>query len=160
MDVLVLNLRSRLVRRLEVPGGQRGARFSPDGQWLAYQSTENGPSEIVVQPWPSLNARYSVSPEGGDEPAWSRDGRELFFRQGDRMMIARVTPGPNFQASVPEELFRGNFLRDLWGDQSYDVAADGRFLMLRPSSDSRVQVQVIYNWVTELRAKLAEANRK
>ncbi len=159
-DILVLNLRSKETRRVEIPGAQRGGRLSPDMRWLAYQSTENGRSEVFVQPWPALDARHMVSPDGGDEPSWSRDGRELFFRQDDRMMAVRVAPGPGFQPGDPVELFRGAYMRDIATDQSYDVAPDGRFLMLRPASEARQEIQVIYNWGTELRRRLDEANRK
>ncbi len=157
-DIGLFDLRSKQVRRIALPGEQRGGRFSPDGRWFAYQSSENGRSEIIVQPWPALNATHTVSIDGGDEPSWSRDGRELYFRQDDRMMAVPFDAGTEFRRSAPVELFRGTYSRDLWGDQSYDVAPDGRFLMLRPAGNSRIRVQVIYNWAAELRRKLDEAN--
>ncbi|MGI8619640.1 MAG: protein kinase domain-containing protein, partial [Gemmatimonadaceae bacterium] len=157
-DLAFVHVRTRQIREIPAPGEQRGARFSPDGKWLAYQANESGRSEIVVAPWPALTTTHVVSTDGGDEPSWSPDGRELFFRQGNRMMAVRITPGEEFRRAAPVELFHGPFARDLYGDQSYDLARDGRFLMLRPSRNSRIQVQVIYNWESELRRKLAEAN--
>ena len=158
-DIGVLHVPSGKVTRVAVPGYQRGGRISPDGHWLAFQSAESGRSEVIVQPWPAIDAKYVVSTDGGDEPAWSRDGRELYFRSGDRIMMSRIEPGPSFQAAPPVMLFRGPFVRDLYGDQSYDVAPDGRFLMMRAASDSRVQIRVIHNWAAELRKALAEARK-
>ena len=62
-------------------------RFSPDGRWLAYMSDESGRLEIYAQAFPGPGEKYTLSTQGGKEPVWSRDGREIFYRDGDRMMV-------------------------------------------------------------------------
>ena len=66
---------------LSTPFNERGARFSPDGRWLAYASDETGRNEIYVQPFPGPGRKWQISPEGGEEPVWARNGRELFLPQ-------------------------------------------------------------------------------
>ena len=156
-NVFVLNVRTKALRHIAQPGAQRGARFSPDGRWIAMESRQGGRSEVIVQPWPALDALHVVSPEGGEEPAWSRDGRELYYRSLGRVMAAKVAAGSAWRASPPVELFRGPYASDMYGDQSYDVAPDGRFLMLRFSGESPLQIRVIRNWAAELRRKLSDA---
>jgi serine/threonine-protein kinase len=158
-DIFVLDLRTKTSRRLTLPGDQRGARFSPDGRWIAFQSVDGARQEVVVMPWPALDERHVVSTEGGVEPVWSRDGRELYFRIGGRVFAVKVTPGATWSAAPPAELFRGPFASDLGGDQSYDVAPDGRFLMLRFAGGARPQIRVIEHWAAELERKVAEAQR-
>jgi hypothetical protein len=110
-----------------------------------------------VRPVPDLDADYMVSPDGGDEPAWSPDGKELYYRRGPDLMVVQV---PDVGASgwpAPDVLFTGTFARDTWGDQSYDVAPDGRFLMMRPAATEPVQVRVVLDWLAEVRSRLADA---
>ena len=159
-NVFVLDLRTKKSRRITARTEQRGARFSPDGRWIALQSLDGARQEIIVLPWPALDAQHVVSTEGGVEPAWSADGRELYFRIGGRMFVVKVTAGATWSSTPPTELFRGPFASDPFGDQSYDVAPDGRFLMLRYAGGARPQLRVIHNWAAELKRKLAEAQRK
>ena len=86
---------------------ERSARFSPDGRWLAYYSTESGPRQVYGRPYPGPGGRQLVSIEGGDQPVWSRDGRELFFRNGDRLMVVDVEAGSTFSVGTPHVLFEG-----------------------------------------------------
>jgi serine/threonine-protein kinase len=154
IDLFVLDLTSRQTRRLALPGAQRGARFSPDGRWLAYESLEGGLSQIVVQPWPSLDARYVVSATHSTEPVWSRNGRELFFRSGQGVWAVSVEEGTSWRAAPPRRLFSGPFIYSWAGDESYDVAPDGRFLMLRATAGRRVRLHVTLNWMSEARRAL------
>ena len=62
-------------------------KFSPDGRWLAYISDESGRYEIYVQPYPGPGGKWQISTEGGTEPVWNPNGRELFYRSGDKMMV-------------------------------------------------------------------------
>jgi Tol biopolymer transport system component len=155
-DVSVYNLRTKTSRRIMLPGLQKGGRFSPDGRWIAMESLDlAGRSEVVVQPWPALNARYTITGgQGGDHPVWSRDGRELYFRSGDAVMAVKVSAGSTWTPSAPTVLFSGPYARDAYGDQSFDVGPDGRFLMLREGSNARVQIRVIRNWSAELERRL------
>ena len=106
-----------------------------------------------------MTPRHLVSADGGDEPAWSPDGKELYFRRGDGIMVVRVAGESAFQVSPPEELFHGPYPRDRWGDQSYDVAPDGRFLMMRADADNRVEANVVLNWIEEVRHTLNDRKR-
>ena len=153
-DIYILDMRTRAERQLARPGEQRGARLSPDGRWLAMESHVGARSDVIVMPWPAADAQYVVAPDGGTEPTWSRDGKELFFRSGSRVMAVPVAAGSTWQARPPVELFHGPFAADIWGDQSWDVAPDGRFLMLQYTGDSRLRIRVIENWTTELHQKL------
>jgi eukaryotic-like serine/threonine-protein kinase len=154
-DLMIMDLTTREVQRIRLPGLQRGGRFSRDGRWLAYSSTESGREQVHVRPWPAMDANIVVSRGGGTEPAWSHDGRELFFRSGDQVLVVPfVEREGEFELSAPRVLFSGIFMRDPWGDQSYDVDPYGRFLMLRPLPGERMQFRVALNWIEEIRARL------
>ena len=133
------------------PGIQRNARFSPDGRWIAYESLENGPPNIYVQPWPALDRKWPISTDGGREPLWGPYGRELFYRSGDKVMLVEAGAGADFQASAARILFQGLFWTEPSGDYSYDIAPDGRrFLMMQPDTTERTEIRVIMNWGAEL----------
>ena len=126
-------------------------RISWDGKWLAYASAENGPLEIVVQPFPGLDEKYLISTGGGTAPRWSRDGRQLFYWAAPgKIMAVSVTTTPSFSWSKPTMLFEGAYGSD------YDVTADGsRFLMIKGSEQSRgaSDFNVIVNWFQDLVGK-------
>ena len=133
--------------------------WSPDGRWIAYDSDESGRSEVYVQPYPGPGARYVVSRDGGRSPAWSRDGRELFYRVGGpdgqvTMMTAPVTTAPQFSTGTPTRLFQGLFTLSA-GARSDDVAADGRrFIMVQPREQASLpaaQIVIVQNWLDELK---------
>jgi len=127
--------------------------FSPDGGLLAFVSDRSGKEEVYVQPYPAPGPRHQVSTEGGREPMWSRDGRELFYRSGDRMIAVRVETEPRFSAGLPRVLFEARFQMDRGGGQMYDVSADGqRFLMIRsPQEHELTEIRVVLNWAEELK---------
>jgi serine/threonine-protein kinase len=116
---------------------ERSAMFAPDGRWIVYAETEAGRDEqVYVQPFPGPGDRVGISPGGGSEPVWSRDGREIFYRSldGRRMMAVEVGRTPGFTASMPRQLFEfvGRFRARtgaFWSN--YDVSPEGlRFLMV------------------------------
>ena len=159
-DIGLFDRRSKTNRRMHLPGSQKGGRLSPDARWLAFESNVNGQNSVHVRPFPALDADYLVSAGEGAGPVWSADGRELFYRHGADMMVVPVRPqGANFGSTAPTRLFTGNLIRDQYGDQDYDIAPDGRFLMLRPiaSGASGLRVQVILNWIDDVRARLDRA---
>ena len=84
------------------------AAYSRDGKYVAYVSDESGQYEIYVRPASGEGANWQISNEGGEEPLWSRDGRELFFRNGPKWMAAEVTTEPQFKASPPRMLLKGH----------------------------------------------------
>jgi len=131
------------------------ARFSPDGHWIAYVSNEGlGRTEVYVRPYPRGD-KQQVSREGGTEPVWARNGREMFYRSGDKMMVVDVTTEPTLKFSLPRELFTGCYDPLPWA-ANYDVTLDGRFLMIRSVGAERCQSQinVELNWLQELRRRL------
>ena len=133
--------------------------FSPDGRWLAYESDESGRSEIYVQAYPGPGARYAVSHDGGRNPAWSHDGRELFYAAPGAdgqttMMSAPVLTTPEFSIGTPRKLFQGRYVASA-NSRSYDVAADGRrFIMVQSQEQAPLpvsQIVVVQNWAQELK---------
>ncbi len=133
-------------------------RFSPDGRWLAYVSNESGQSEIYVQPYPGPGGKWQISTEGGKEPVWNRNGRELFYRTSDKMMAVEITTQPNFSVGKPQMLFEGRYLPTPVTSPNYDVSPDGqRFLMLKPAEQAQAaptQINVVLNWFEELKQKV------
>jgi len=130
---------------------------SPNGRWLAYASTESGASEVYVRPFPDVNAaRYVISVGGGAEPAWNRDGRELFFR-GPRgeMLAVPVTTAGNFTSGTPKVLFDGLSLNTDQFHRAYAVSPDGRrFLMASAGGSVGTSLNLVFNWRVELRRAL------
>ena len=124
--------------------------FSPDGRWLAYVSNDSGRNEVYVQPFPGPGARLPISNDGGAEPVWSRNGREMFYRNGDKVMAVEVTLQPSFAAGKPRPLFEGRY-HYVAGFRNIDVFPDGRFLMIQSHQESvPTQINVVQNWVAEL----------
>jgi eukaryotic-like serine/threonine-protein kinase len=157
-DVMFLDLTTRRSRRLSIPGAQRGARFSPDGKWIAYQSTEAGAEEVFVRPWPQLDAKYQISSGGGTEPLWARDSRTLYYRHRDEVIEVPVAIREGaIERGAPRVLFAGSYATDQSGDQSWDIASDGRFLMLRPLPGERIDIRVTLNWIADVRQRLQRA---
>jgi serine/threonine-protein kinase len=135
------------------PGFQRHPAFSPNGRWLAYDSTETGPVEVYIRPFPGPGGLTPISADGGYEPLWSRDGKELFYRNGDKMMVVTIETEPKLKVGMPRELFKGQFRGSATlFDHSYDLAPDGRFIMIREDEESaKTKINVVLNWFEELK---------
>jgi serine/threonine-protein kinase len=138
-DIWVLTMSDRKTRPLiHTAASEVTPEFSPDGRWLAYMSNESGRNEVYVQPYPGPGERHLISTNGGEQPAWSRNGRELFYVQGGSnnpstgaltLMSVRVERTPAFRAGTPAAVFERADLLATWG-RNYDVASDGqRFLL-------------------------------
>ena len=128
--------------------------FSPDGSWLAYVSNESGRNEVYVLPYPGPGGKWQISTEGGREPVWARNGRELFYRneRGDQMMVVDITTEPTFRAGAPRLLFEGNFELSSGTLPFYDISPDGqRFVMIKLEQQERAQINVVQNWFEELK---------
>ena len=142
---------------LRTPFTESAPCFSPDGRWLGYVSDESGRYEIYVQPYPGPGGKWQVSTDGGTEPLWNRNGRELFYRSGDKMMAVDIATQPGFAASKPRMLFEGPYEPTPVTFPNYDVSPDGqRFLMLKPSEQEQAaptQINVVLNWFEELKQK-------
>jgi Tol biopolymer transport system component len=140
---------------LHTPANETAARLSPDGGWIAYQSDESGRNEVYVAAYPGPGGRSQVSVDGGTDPAWSRDGRELFYQGGGKMMSAAVETGPKFRAGVPNPLF------ELTNLDACDVAPDGkRFVMIRTRGDDAARsLAVVLNWFDDLKRRVSAGKR-
>jgi Tol biopolymer transport system component/tRNA A-37 threonylcarbamoyl transferase component Bud32 len=144
---------------LQTKANENAPQFSPDGRWMAYSSDESGRYEIYVVPYPGLGGKWQISSEGGREPLWNRNGRELFFRNGTKMMAAPIDTQQGFSASTPKMLFQGQYVTLANSTPNYDVTADGqKFLMLK-STVQPAQINVVVNWFEELNQKVP-AGRK
>jgi len=133
-------------------------RFSPDGRWLAYISDESGRFEVYVQPYPGPGGKWQISTEGGTDPVWNPNGRELFYRSGDKMMAVDISTKPGFAASTPRMLFEGHYEQPPVPVHNFDVSPDGQhFLMLKPVEQEQAaptQINVVLNWFEELKQRV------
>ena len=135
---------------------ERNAALSPDGVWMAFESNVSGQYEVYVRPFPDVESwQWLISTGGGEEPAWSPDGSELFYRAGNSMMASAVQTDSSFTRGTPRMLFEGPY-RNRDG-RTYDVAPDGRFLMVNGliDTDARpLEIQVVLNWHEELKERV------
>jgi serine/threonine-protein kinase len=143
----------------------RDPMLSPDGRWLAYASDESGAAEVYVRPFPEDGGRWQVSDGGGRFPTWSKDGRELFYRTDNGIMVAPVeTSGGSFRVGKARTLFDGNFRGGIFGItvfgyifRDFDVAPDGKRFVMFPAEEDRTaqtHVTVVLNWLDELNRTL------
>jgi eukaryotic-like serine/threonine-protein kinase len=109
--------------------GESAPVVSPDGHWVAYQSDQTGQMEVYVRSYPEPGARVPVSLQGGREPVWAHNGRELFYRSGDSLMVASVTLSPRFAVAGRRRLFTGSFLSG-GTFREYDVAPDDQHFVM------------------------------
>ena len=137
--------------------------LSPDGGWFAYSSRESGRDELYVSPFSGSGRRWQVSTDGGQEPLWSPDGRELFYRDGRKVMVVPVRTQPTFQPGAPRILFEGRYYKDGLGPPGYDIAPDGqRFVMVQEPKEAAPEArQIVYipDFAEELKAKMAAAEQ-
>jgi len=130
-------------------------QFSPDGRWGAYASNESGRSEIYVQPYPTDGGKWQVSTDGGIQPRWREDGKELFSLTGDdRVMAAEIEAGKTFQPGVPQMLFRAPAVNTLLPETMvhFDVSRDGQRFLIDVAAEESEQspVTIVLNWQAEL----------
>jgi serine/threonine-protein kinase len=161
-DVWVLEMGGAPRPLLATPANELHPAISPDAQWLAYDSDESGRAEIYVRPFPDVAAgRWTVSVEGGHSPLWSRDGRELFYVNGQNLMaVTMPIDGPKLVPGTPTVLFSGPF--DTTQDNNYDVSPDGtHFIMIEPDPEEFLHgLHVVLDWSSELeRALRAKSGR-
>jgi len=158
-DLGVLRLSDRKAEPfLRTPFNESAPRFSPDGRWLAYASDESGRYEIYVQPYPGPGGKWQISTEGGTEPMWNPNGREMFYRSGRKMMAVDIATRPGFAAGKPRVLFEGEYVPTPLTFPNYDVSPDGQhFLMLKPAEAAEgapSQINVVLNWFEELKRRV------
>ena len=135
---------------LERPYVESHPRFSADGRWLAYMSNVSGRNEVYVRPYPGPGPRYQISTNGGGDPVWSKSGTELFYHEPpEKWMSVDVQAEPGWRAGKPTLLFEGPY------DSHYDVASDGRFVMIRAEPWAPItELRLVQNWFEELKARV------
>ena len=158
------------------PANEREARFSSNGQWVAYSSNEAGAGfEVYVRAFPDGPTSYRISEAGGAQPVWTRDGQSLYYVASEGVLvrasldIARGASGgvPNVGArtvSVPRVTARDTVIRAGFelpmerGHAAYDVMPDGRLVLMRPNQKGQ-RLVVVYGWLAALRAEWAKTAR-
>jgi serine/threonine protein kinase/Tol biopolymer transport system component len=137
---------------LQTEAAEVGGQISPNGRWMAYASNESGAYEIYVRPFPPAPGKWQVSREGGSQPRWRADGRELFYISTDRKMMAVQvqTDKPAFESGAPQALFETR-VSNVEGSNpwsQYGVSADGHaFLVNRLVTETSITpITVVLNW--------------
>jgi Tol biopolymer transport system component len=158
-DIWVLQMSDRKAQPfLKTYFNQGNPRFSPDGHWLAYTSDESGQIEVYMEPYPGPGGKWQISTEGGREPVWNPNGRELFYRSGNKMMAVDVATQPKLTVGNPRMVFQGEYVSATNQFSNYDISPDGqRFLMLKPTEQVQAaptQINVVLNWFEELKQKV------
>jgi len=125
--------------------------FSPDGRWLAYESDASGRNEVYITPFPGGGAQYQVSSSSGERPVWRRDGKEIYYREGLRMMAVEVgTRGSAIELNAPKPLFE--LASANLNGRYYDVGPDGRFLAnTSPLTPKAQSFSLVVNWPGRLK---------
>jgi serine/threonine-protein kinase len=162
-DIMVLDRQdtSKPQRFQQTRFREGGPVFSPDGRWIAYVSDKSGRNEIYMQPFPGPGEEWTISTDGGVEPAFARDTGELFYRQGDSLMSVDVETTPALAVGKPHPVFGRRYETSTGVFANYDVTPDGqRFLMVKSAARETHTINVVVNWVEEVkRIVAAESGR-
>ena len=169
------DLRSRDVKAVRLGNGDQAPQalvatpseeYSPvlsaDGRWLAYVSEESGRPEVYVRPFPNTDtAAWQVSRDGGLGPIWAPSGRQLFYRNARRELVAVTTrTGDTFGWDPPQVLFDLSAYQLNPHHPLYDVSRDGqRFLLARRIGSAGGDVVVIFNWLEQVKKQLGETKK-
>jgi Tol biopolymer transport system component len=136
---------------------EQNAEVSPSGRWLAYQSSESGRDEVIVRPFPNVDAgSWQVSTHGGRAPLWSRNGQELFYVTLEgAVMSVPVQQGTSWQHRPATQVVRPGYFHAGEVHRTFDVSLDGqRFLMIKQNVnavDVSRSIIVVQNWTEELK---------
>ncbi len=133
---------------------ETGARFSPDGRWVAYTAETGGLREVYVAPFPGPGGRIQISTGGAGLPLWSGDGRTIYYPLANRLMATTLSFAPGPSVTGTRTLFEGDYSLDDALHVPFDVAPDGTFLLVRPVRE--VRTVVIRDFRTEMRNQLAK----
>ena len=161
-DIYAVPLRepSKVQTILNTPAYEGGARLSPDGRWLIYISNESGRNEVYLRQFPGPGRRWQISTDGGTQAVWNPSGREIFYRNGDKMMAVEVSTIPEVTLSPPRLLFEQPYA---FGSgitiANYDVTRDGqRFVMVKDESTAG-RLNVVLNWFADLSRSVPAVSR-
>ena len=154
--VLPLDGSAKPVPILDTRFAEHDARLSPDGRWIAYESDESGRGDVYVQRFPSLGSKVQVSADGGSQPVWARDGRQLFYRGGGKVMNVTVSATDPIQLGAPVAAYDDTYLDKGANHTGYDVSADGKRLIFSRESNTtpRKQLDVLQGWLPELQRRV------
>lgn len=157
-DILLLAINEDRKPRplIQTPADESAPRFSPDGRWIAYVSDASGRPEIYAQPYPTSGEKWQISTSGGREPVWAPSGAELFYRDGDKLMVAEIKTAPAFAAAKPRLLFEGGYEGPISSRANFDISPDGRrFLMLQAAAqrEASAEIKIVPNWFEEVRRR-------
>ena len=156
-DVIVRDADGVLHPTVATAAYEREGRFAPGGRWLAYRSGVTGRDEVYVESYPPGGGKWQISADGGAQPMWSKSGRELFYKSGNRLMVVAVETGETFRAGPPLLLFEmAQPERDHGDPARYGVTPDGqRFLVVTTgqgeASVGATEIVVVQNWFDELK---------
>ena len=149
-DITLVSQRGKSEAFLHSEFNESHAQLSPDGKWIAYASDESGTNEVYVQSFPDLSkGKWQISSEGGVQPRWRKDGKELFYLafDGTIMAVAITTKVASFEAGTPQGLFQSNLKTTDPRRPEYDVFPDGQqFLVLMSVKSGATPMNVIVNW--------------
>ncbi len=162
--IFLLDLRSRRITPFLNSRAWEGyPEFSPDGRWMAYVSDESGRPEVYVRPFPGPGGKWLISREGGREPLWARNGKQLFYRSTDEIWAVDVRADGGFSAGKPRLLFKAPGWVSGMPIRTWDLSLDSqRFLMVKSDEANPTPVTemvLVMNWFQDLQ-RLAPTGKK
>jgi Tol biopolymer transport system component len=160
-DIGMLSMEGDHARKLLLGGkyDESDPQISPDGRWMAYTSNEWGLNDVFVCTLPEVEkGRWQISTNGGNSPLWSRNGKELYYRNGDAVLAVAVETEPSFKLGEPKNLFSGTYYStDILqiSHTPWDIDRSGkRFLMIKSPAEIPRKINVVLNWIEELKQKV------
>jgi serine/threonine-protein kinase len=156
-NVWLLRPRQEATPFFTTPFIEGAPMFAPDGHAIAYVSNETGRNEINIRPFPGPGEKLHITNEGGNEPLWMPNGRELIYRNGDAVMAVDVTTSPTLKAGTPRKLFEKHYESTLALFANYSISPDSqRFVMVKRISEggSPTEIKVAFNWFDELKTRM------
>jgi serine/threonine-protein kinase len=143
---------------LQTEFNEAAAEFSPDGRWVAYASNESGDYQVYVRPFPAGGGRWQVSNDRGAYPAWSHDGKTIYYStEGKLMSVEVTTDGGVFRADAPQLLIDGSMFAAAGWTRRYDLTPDGDFVVTvegEPQSEQEpARTMLVLNWIEELKQR-------
>jgi len=137
---------------LESPNNETDPRFAPSSDWVVYTGDETHRWEIYVQSFPDPGIKYQISINGGTNPVWSRDGKEIYFLSPDQQMMATSVKnmGAKLEFGIPKRLFDARMIPGA-NRPNYDVSKDGKFLVVSQGTGSISTISLMVNWQAALK---------